>query len=397
MKLSERELLEKKQIKELDRIIANKRVYPVFQPIVDLRNGEIHGYEALSRIITPDCISNPEELFDIAMGQGRTWELEKLCRKKIISRYAKFEQNMKNGKLFINVNPMVMMDESFKANFTRKQLEKYGISPEKIVIEITERNAVDNIEEFIEAIQHYKKEGYQIAIDDIGACYSGLNVVCNTHPHYLKVDIQLIRDIDKDQMKYALVKGLVEIAIYASICILAEGIETEEELETLLDLGVMYGQGYFLGRPDCNLADTRKDAKKVIRKYRDNKNYLNITYKEYKIVSIAMKDYRSYEEYAKKYGDERASEISEMLFETVGNVLHTSDLMKVVSETKCIVILEKSRCNEVLEQISEQFNNAIISFYDDETINRGYTERITKKGKIKTVPLLKLEMDEDIL
>lgn len=247
--MSEKELMTREKRKELDRIIENKRIFPVFQPIVDLRTKEIHGYEALSRIIEPEYIANPEELFTLAEKCGRSWELEKLCRKKIIGRYSEFSEEIKSRRLFINVNPMVMMDESFKANFTRKQLAKYGLDPEKIVIEITERNSVQNISEFIGAVKHYKREGYHIAIDDVGSCYSGLTIVCHTYPHYLKVDMMLVRDIDKDRMKYSLVKGLVEISRSADINILAEGIETEEELDTLMELGVMYGQGYLLGKP----------------------------------------------------------------------------------------------------------------------------------------------------
>ena len=397
MKSTEKDSLIKQQKKELDHIIEEKSVYPVFQPIVNLLNGEVHGYEALTRIKTPDCISNPEELFDIALRYGRTWHLEKLCRKKIISRYAELDDNMKRGKLFINVNPMVIMDESFKADFTRKQLEKFGISPEKIVIEITEKKSIENIDEFTKAVKHYKKQGYQIAIDDIGSCYAGLNVVCNTHPHYLKVDIQLIRNIDKDPMKYALVKGLVEIANYSSMNILAEGIETREELNTLLKLGVVYGQGFYLGKPKMNLTDTNEIAKENIKKYWNCKHEIEISNKEYNIVTISFSDYKAYEEYVRIYGEEKAKQISDMLFRIVKKVLLESEVMKAISEVMCIAIIEKSRCSKALELINNCFSNEIVGFYDEETLNMGYTQRETKKGKLKTVSLLSLKMTEDII
>lgn len=401
MNIAEKTEITKKQKKELDDIIANKRVYPVFQPIVNLMDGEIHGYEALSRILKPDYIEDTETLFQIALCQERTWELEKLCRKRIISRYSDFAENMKKGKLFINVNPMVLMDESFKANFTRKQLEKYGVCPEKIVIEITERNSVDNLDKFINAVQHYKHEGYQIAIDDIGSCYSGLNIVCNTHPHYLKVDIQLVRDIDRNHMKYAIVKGLVEMARSSGISVLAEGIETKAELTTLIELGVTYGQGYFLGRPKTILSLTDREVKDFIhqsKKQIDNFDWIyKSADKDYQMVSIEVDDYKSYEEYVKLYGDEKATDISKRFFSHIRTILCDCEILKVVSELKCIVIMEKNRCDDILEQINECFEQIVETIYDDNTLNRGYTERITKKGKVKKISLLKLKMTVDNL
>ena len=202
---------------DLIDIIEKERIYPVFQPIVSLETGEVHGYEALSRIIQPKRIQNPEELINVGLISGKIWDVEKLCRKKILKQYSEFHEKEQLGKLFINVNPMIMMDENFKANFTRKQLDKYDISPEKIVIEVTEKSSINNVKELVQTIWHYKDEGYQIAIDDVGECYSGLNVVCNTNPHYLKIDMSLVRNIDSDYMKYSLVKGLVEIAKNTSI------------------------------------------------------------------------------------------------------------------------------------------------------------------------------------
>lgn len=177
--------------------------------------------------------------------------------------------------MFINVDPLVVMDEHFKAHFTKKQLEKRGIDPDKIVIEITERNTVNNIGEFIETIKHYKNEGYKIAIDDVGSCYSGLNIICKTHPDYLKIDMELVRDIDKDYMKYALVKGLVEIAKNTSMKVLAEGIETEAELKALINLNVDYGQGYLIGRPEKKIRQINDDVLYMISNYAINESVHN--------------------------------------------------------------------------------------------------------------------------
>ena len=214
-----------KKKEELLSIIEEGRIHPVFQPIVSLRDGQILGYEALSRIDGKTKIQDMEEFFQLGVHYGKTWEIEKLCRKKILQTYAQFPETQKTGKLFINVNPLVMQDEKFKQNYTKKQLEKRGIASEKIVIEVTERNTIDKLQEFQDTMNHYQQEGYEIAIDDVGSCYSGLNVIANTKPRYIKIDMALVRGIDKDPMRQALLKGLVEMANHTSFEVISEGSE----------------------------------------------------------------------------------------------------------------------------------------------------------------------------
>lgn len=196
-------------------IVDNKKITPVFQPIISLTDGRIIGYEALSRI----------------------------------------------------VNPMVIHDKAFRSGFTSEYLKQYGLELKNIVFEITEKSAVDDIRGFKDTISHYKSQGYHIAVDDAGSCYSGLNLICDIVPHYLKLDIQLIRDIHKDAIKYAMVKSMVEFANLVNIQLVAEGIECEEELITLLKLGVHNGQGYFIRKPDAELKSVEKDAFEIIKKY----------------------------------------------------------------------------------------------------------------------------------
>ena len=242
-----------KKNEELFEIINEGRIYPVFQQIVSLRDGKLLGYEALSRIKGKTKIKDMEDFFKLGAIYGRTWDIEKLCRKKILQAYAEFPEDKKIGKLFLNVNPLVMQDDKFKQNYTKKQLDKRNINVNRIVIEVTERNTIENLEDFKETINHYKNEGYEIAIDDVGSCYSGLNVIANSNPRYIKIDMGLVCGIDQDPMRQALVKGLVEMSNNTTFELIAEGIETEEELEMLMRLGVGYGQGYYIEKPNINL------------------------------------------------------------------------------------------------------------------------------------------------
>jgi len=143
-------------------------------------------------------------------------------------------------------------------------LKKFGINPENVVFEITEKNNVSDINSFKKVIDNYKDQGYKIAIDDTGSGYSGLKLITDIHPHFIKLDMSLVRDLDKDGLKYALIKTLYEFCQVADIKVIAEGIETKEELSTLIDIGVHFGQGYYIQKPKSNLFPIRKEVIEVI-------------------------------------------------------------------------------------------------------------------------------------
>ena len=131
---------------------------------------------------------------------------------------------------------------------------------ETIVFEITEKEAIVNLTHFKKTVSHYKEQLYQIAIDDVGSGYSGLNILTDIHPHFMKLDMQLIRNIDRDQTKQSLVKSLCEFAAHSQIDIIAEGIETEKELAKLIELGVRFGQGYYIQKPNPDLLPIREEV-----------------------------------------------------------------------------------------------------------------------------------------
>lgn len=291
--------------KDLEDIIFHKRIKTVFQPIVSLTDGSVLGYEALSRIVGDSVIKNPEQLFTLASEYNCLWELELLCRSRALEAAYRFMVPPYNKNLFLNVNPNSLYDENFKAGFTKEILMQYYIKPSNVIFEITERNVISDMNAFLLTINHYRNQEYQIAIDDAGAGYSGLNLISDVHPNYIKLDMKLIRDIDTDRLKYALVKGMVELSKISNISLIAEGIETEKELLTLVNLGVQYGQGYFIQKPDLEINDIRKDLLDLLNgvqqgnEYKDksiyevmNKNLLSVDYKTpiSKVIKILMED-----------------------------------------------------------------------------------------------------------
>lgn len=242
-------------------MLQNREIQTVFQPIISLTDGSLYGYEALSRGPVNTTLQNPEYLFSYAMEQDRLWDLEYLCRTKALESASSLQAK---GKLFLNVNPNIMNDEKFKQGFTKEYLSKYAIDAEKIVFEITEKEAINNLPDFKRTVDHYKKQSYQVAIDDVGSGYSGLNIITDIHPHFMKLDMKLIRDIDTDHTKHSLVKSLCEFADLSKISIIAEGIETREELLTVINLGVHFGQGYFIQKPEPSLSPIRRELSELI-------------------------------------------------------------------------------------------------------------------------------------
>jgi len=258
---------------ELDNILNSKQIKTVFQPIISLRDGDVLGHEALSRITCEGEIDNPTTLFEVASQYNRLWDLELLCRDKAFEAAYEIMKPPYEKKLFVNVNPNIMHDEKFRKGLTKDFLKKYNMTSHNIIFEITERNIIKDMHGFMSTIDHYKSQDYKIAIDDAGAGYSGLNLISDLSPNYIKLDMKLIRDVDTDSLKYALVKGMVELSKTSNIFIIAEGIETYDELETLVSLGVQYGQGYYLQRPDEKIKEISSHVLETLKNMNRKKNH----------------------------------------------------------------------------------------------------------------------------
>ncbi len=239
-------------VAKLEQILEGKYITPVYQPIVSLRDGTVFGYEALSRIANETLAMGIDEMFKTADRINKAWELEALCRARALKHSVGIDETQ---KLFINVNPNIIHDTDFKEGFTRNRLNKLGISSHSIIFEITERVTVKHRNLFFESVDHYKSQDYGIAIDDVGSGYSGLNIIVDVRPCFIKLDMHLIRNIHKDHIKFCLCKALTDFCKGVGIKLIAEGIETDEELLQLISLGVDYGQGFLLGKPKETIED----------------------------------------------------------------------------------------------------------------------------------------------
>jgi EAL domain-containing protein (putative c-di-GMP-specific phosphodiesterase class I) len=241
------------------RIICDQSLSTVYEPIVRLDGRKTIGYEALTRGPVGSGLESPQSLFRVAHDANLEYELDNLCR-RIALRNAR---GIGAGdKLFLNILPTSIYDPEFANEEFAQVLDQLGLAPENLVLEVSERQAISNYPIFREAIDHFLKLGFGIALDDTGAGYSSLEAALELNPDFLKVDMSLIRGIDDNPQKQELLSGLQRLAERMNATVIAEGIETEAELETVAALGCTYGQGYAIGRgtPMCRSSSSSSSS-----------------------------------------------------------------------------------------------------------------------------------------
>ena len=235
------------QLSTLDNILAHGDITSLFQPILSLSERRILGYEALTRGPSNTPLHSPINLLAAARHAGRLNELEMTCRESACRRYS---QQQLQGKLFLNVSPETLLDVTHKPGRTLELLHKYRISADRVVIELTEQTPTDDFELLDAALHHYRDMGFSIALDDLGAGYSGLRMWSELRPDYVKIDRYFIDGIHRDAIKREFVESIMKIARASRAQVIAEGIELSEELRILSDMGIDLVQGYLLGRPE---------------------------------------------------------------------------------------------------------------------------------------------------
>jgi EAL domain-containing protein (putative c-di-GMP-specific phosphodiesterase class I) len=227
------------EILALEAILEGEKLDMAYQPIVEASRRRVIGYEALCR--PPRCFSGPELLIETAFQSGLLWELGRLIRRQVV---AALERLPSDQQLFINLHPAEVSDEKLLEG---EPLLRPFVS--QVVFEITERAAIRDPEPFQRDVAALRKNGYRLAIDDLGSGYASLNSVALLEPDFVKIDQFLIRGIDSSGSRQALLRSIVAACNSQHIKVIAEGIETAAELETTVRLGCHYLQGYALGRP----------------------------------------------------------------------------------------------------------------------------------------------------
>jgi EAL domain-containing protein (putative c-di-GMP-specific phosphodiesterase class I) len=229
---------------EILQLILRENLITRYEPIVEIETRRPIGYEALTRGPENSPIQTPDRLFGQAKEVGLLFELDCLCRRRALEGASCIPRG---AKIFLNCLPAAIGDPSLRDEGLRATLEKYQLEPENLVIEISERESIENFAIFRELRDAYHELGVQIAVDDAGAGYSSLQAIMEIAPDYMKADIALVRGIDTDPPRREVVNGLRGLAERIGAEVIAEGIETEEELRVMRELGIRFGQGYIFG------------------------------------------------------------------------------------------------------------------------------------------------------
>jgi len=230
----------------LQDAIARRDISPVFQPVFDLQTGEMIGMEALSRGPRGSEFESGETLFSLAERTELLVPLERVCRQRSLEAAA---NSSPDRQVFINLSPAAASDPEFLGPLFLEQVAAYGLAPHRIVLEITERTYAVYEGLFREVLSRFRQQNFRIAVDDVGTGYSNLTSLAEIEPDYLKFDNVFVRGIDRRRTKQDLLEALMSFARKMKTKVIAEGIETREELKVLQSLGVPYGQGFLLARP----------------------------------------------------------------------------------------------------------------------------------------------------
>jgi EAL domain-containing protein (putative c-di-GMP-specific phosphodiesterase class I) len=231
-------------------ILTDETLEVHFQPIISLKKKSIIGVEALARPTDgrDGRVVTPLELFAWAHRNGRTVDLDRLCRRKALNAFSPMADSPQKPLLFLNFESSVLDQGVLGSGVLAKAVRDSGLTPSEIVIEINESKVLD-MEALQAFVENHRKQGFLFALDDLGAGFSNLARIGPLKPEILKLDRALVVGIGSDFHKQEVFKSLVGLGRRVGSLILAEGVETEEEVSTCVDLGADLVQGYFFGRP----------------------------------------------------------------------------------------------------------------------------------------------------
>ncbi|MES2582892.1 MAG: phosphodiesterase [Pseudomonadota bacterium] len=248
----------------LHRVLHEASLYPVFQPIVNLGDATIHAHEALIRGPGGSPLHTPDALLRAAAHEHLEFEFEYACVVAALRTWGKMDVP---GRLFVNMSATVLTQllTSKGSGDLLRQISDLGILSRMLVLEITEHERVEDMDALADVVAQIRSAGVSLALDDFGDGRSSLRLWSQLKPEVVKIDKYFTKNISQHGDKLKTIQALLQIADIFGTALVAEGIESQDDLRVLRDLGISYGQGYFLGHP--NVAPVQylgPDAQRVL-------------------------------------------------------------------------------------------------------------------------------------
>jgi diguanylate cyclase (GGDEF)-like protein len=230
----------------VSRVAAGRLLRPVYQPIYCLRTGTVLGYEGLVRPLPDAGFANPGALFVAAESTGRTVELDLASLETVLAGAHALDER---EYLSVNLSPRTLEADQFSPFELLALARRHGVDSTRLVVELTEREAVEDMGRLRIALAVLRRHGVRIAADDVGAGNAGLRLLNEVEFSVMKVDLSLVRAGARNDPSDAILRALRELARRRHQSMVAEGVETPEQLEVVMSLGFDAAQGYLLHRP----------------------------------------------------------------------------------------------------------------------------------------------------
>lgn len=241
-------LVDQVQGQWLVELLRRRRLLTYYQPIVRVTEpGQVFAYECLLRGRHENgSLIYPDRLFDVARATGMMVHLDSMARLTAIddARRRRLE-----ARVFINFNPTSIHDPVTCLEGTVAAARRSGLPPEHFVFEVVESERIDDLERLLAILEFYRRAGFRVALDDLGAGYSSLSLLARIKPDYVKLDMELMRHVDSDPYKGLVAAKVLELARELGIATVVEGIETPEEWQWAVEHGADYAQGFLFARP----------------------------------------------------------------------------------------------------------------------------------------------------
>jgi EAL domain-containing protein (putative c-di-GMP-specific phosphodiesterase class I)/ActR/RegA family two-component response regulator len=221
--------------------MAMKLFYIAFQPIVSLRQRGVYGFEALLRSYEP-TLPSPADILAAAERLGHIHLLGRAIRARVAADAVRAPED---AKIFVNLHPLDLNDEELYAPESALSL-----IAERVVLEITERSSLDGVQNVVPRLKALRAMGFHVAVDDLGAGYAGLTSYSQLEPEIAKIDMSLVRDVDSNPRKRSIIGAMKKLCDELGTLVVAEGVETPGERDTLAGLGCDLLQGYLFARPE---------------------------------------------------------------------------------------------------------------------------------------------------